>query len=214
MDILYGIRATHEKLVADDSRRLGANPAAIEPLLNELIKPQVWKTFVTPGSPFGLFLHPTAHHLRVVRAGAEAPPGWREVPKLTGEKLLQIAEEFVGTLDEEQQKLLRETFTMPKWWIHFVDMLQLVGLKTRWFDFRRKRIREEFMRVLARAGAGTQQSRPVPAQLAPEETPVVTQSQSEMRRIAVETVQRMTESELRALNLPLGYVVDALTTRS
>jgi hypothetical protein len=34
-----------------------------------------------------------------------------------------------------------------------------------------------------------------------------------MKRIAADVVQRMTDSELRALNLPLGYVVDVMTAR-
>ena len=91
-----------------------------------------------------------------------------------------------------------------------------VGLKMRWVDFRRRRIAEEFEKAIPAPPVEPTTSRgiatftdhiafPVPQQVATQN--------SLLRRIVSDAVQKMTDAELRALNLPLGYVLDALTTR-
>lgn len=143
-------------------------------------------------------------------------PEWREIQRISPEALLQIGKDFTADLDDIQKSVLVPTFQELKWWFPFFDRLQSLGLKYKWVEFRRKRIREEFRKRIEELGT---LPLPQPQELAlafvPQPTAVSTQTQSELsiRKIAADVVQRMTESELRGLNLPLGYVVDSLTTR-
>jgi len=47
----------------------------------------------------------------------------------------------------------------------------------------------------------------------PIRPPGVEKPNSLLRHVAASAVLRMTDVELRALNLPLGYVIDALTAK-
>ena len=91
-----------------------------------------------------------------------------------------------------------------------------LGLKSKWIEFRRRRIREEFQRLVGETGI----SLPVPehtvspvSALAEPDVRTRLDSIPSVRQIVSEVVQRMTEPELRALNLPLGYVIDSLRAR-
>jgi len=80
--------------------------------------------------------------------------------------------------------------------------------------FRRRRIAEEFERAVPALPTVAAPAQPATAnQTTPTQSLTPAGGDSPMKRIAADVVQRMTDSELRALNLPLGYVVDVMTAR-
>jgi hypothetical protein len=235
MDVVYGLRSagqqqplfdvTPPNTTASTPTVAGAMPDSTAPLTQLLADRRVWKTFVTPESPFRLFLAPSTRRITVLSPGYTPDPSWIEVPRISADVLLQTAKDFIAQLPDVQQAPLLTTIQQPRWWIGFFDLLNTLGLKMRWIDFRRRRIAEEFERAMP-----TLPPESAPAQVqtknvslgipAPADQVVLSASEraltpqkSLLRRIASDAVERMTDTELRALNLPLGYVVDALTTR-
>jgi len=211
MDVRYSLRATQDKLQAE-SPQSGASANALDQLMKDS---RAWKTFTSPDSPFRLYLTDQGA-VRSMHAASKPLPEWREIRRISAEALLQIGKDFTADLDEIQRSVLVPTFQEPKWWFPFFDRLQSLGLKYKWIEFRRKRIRDEFQRKIEEIGALTlAQPQESGLALAPVQTESPTQIQPgvSIRKIVDDVVQRMTESELRSLNLPLGYVIDSLTTR-
>jgi hypothetical protein len=230
MDVVYGLRSVGQQQPLFEASTPPPPPATTldsrAPLNQLLADRRIWKTFVTPESPFRLFLSPSTKRITVLSPGYTPDPSWIEVPRISADILLQIAKDFIAQLPDVQQGPLATAIEQPRWWIGFFELLNTLGLRMRWIYFRRRRIAEEFERAmptLPPPESAPAQVRvtnavlgiPAPAvHAAPpalERAPVP--QKSLLRQIASDAVQRMTDTELRALNLPLGYVVDALTAR-
>jgi len=218
MDVQYSLKATQAKLAVESassaSSTLGS-PA--DYALDQLVRDtRAWKTFTSPDSPFRLYLTEQGI-VRSMHSNSKPLPEWREIQRISPETLLQIGKDFTANLDEIQKSVLVPTFQEAKWWFPFFDRLQSLGLKYKWVEFRRQRIRDEFkMRIEELGMLSLPQPQEAALALVPPPTATAsaqTRSEVSIRKIAADVVQRMTESELRSLNLPLGYVVDSLTTR-
>jgi len=220
MDVQYSLKATQLKLEIEGASSASSDVA--DRALDQLMKDtRAWKTFTSPESPFRLYLTDQGI-VRSMHSNSKPLPEWREIQRISPETLLQVGKDFTANLDEIQKSVLVPTFQEPKWWFPFFDRLQSLGLKYKWVEFRRQRIRDEFKRRIGEIGT---QALPQPQEVAltlvsqptagssSSAASAQTKSELSIRKIAADVVQRMTESELRGLNLPLGYVVDSLTTR-
>jgi hypothetical protein len=212
MDVIYGLRAQQVELFGTPTIDPRPSPDRNVPLGQLLTNPRIWKTFASPESPFRLYLLPSGL-IRVLRPEEMPDPSWPEIPSISAECLAGMAKDFISELPETQQGMLLRTLEQPRWWFPYYDLLGTFGLKLRWVSFRRRRIAEEFERALSEAKAVSQapgesktsESSPRPGELNEQE--------SVLRKVASIAIRRMTDSELRALNLPLGYVIDALTAK-
>jgi hypothetical protein len=214
MDIQYSLRVTQARLVAEG--KSGSADSISESALDQLTRdPRAWKTFTSPDSPFRLYLTDRGV-LRSMHSSSKPLPEWREIQRISPESLLQIGKDFTADLDEIQKSVLNPTFHEPKWWFPFFDRLPSLGLKYKWVEFRRKRIREEFQARIGEIGVlplAQAQAEALPLLALPAVASTEARSEFLIRKIAADVVQRMTDSELRNLNLPLGYVMDSLATR-
>jgi hypothetical protein len=216
MDVQYSLKATQAKLGAEIPSITSVSLA--DRVLDQLMKdPRAWKTFTSPDSPFRLYLTDQGI-VRSMHSNSRPLPEWREIQRISPEVLHQIGQDFTADLDEIQKSVLVPTLREAKWWFPFFDRLQSLGLKYKWVEFRRKRIQDEFKRKIEEIGTlplPQPQAQELALALLPQPVEAARQTQSDLsiRKIAADVVQRMTESELRGLNLPLGYVVDSLTTR-
>ena len=214
MDVQYSLKDTQLKLEIESPSR-DFSDSTLDQLMKDA---RAWKTFTSPDSPFRLYLTERGI-VRSMHSNSRPLPEWREIQRISPEALLQIGKDFTADLDELQKSILVPTFQEPKWWFPFFDRLQSLNLKYKWVEFRRNRIREEFKKRIEDLGTlSLPQPQPQEAILAlvtqaSAAASAQTQSELSIRKIAADVVQRMTESELRGLNLPLGYVVDSLTTR-
>ena len=223
MDIVYGLRSVGQQqpLFQSAPPTDAARPSDQRAPLGQLLQnPRIWKTFASPDTAFRLFLAPSTKQVTVLRPGYNPDPSWIEVPHISAEALLQIAKDFVAELPDFQRTPLTTALDQPRWWIGFYDLVRTLGLKMRWIYFRRRRIAEEFERALPALPTASipalqpqDAERPEPAIQRRVQPLTSALPVSLLKRVAAEVVQRMTDSELRTLNLPLGYVVDALTTR-
>ena len=220
MDIRYGLESTpQEGLQQSESVPVvhGAEPLA--PLRVLLSTPRVWKTFVSPTSPFRVSVQPTTGQIRVVHVTERTPEDWRTIEPISANVLLEVARDFVSELPQLQQDALAETLNRPKWWLPFFDVLRTLSLKSRWIVFRRRSIVEEFERAMGKLerpmdleqhATPVVEPRPAPAGTPPPVTVDSKLRSSVARRLALKAVEKMSDSELRSLNLPLGYIIDAL----
>jgi hypothetical protein len=232
MDVVYGLRSVGQQQplfevtapTTTPTTAPATTPDSSAPLSQLLADRRVWKTFVTPDSPFRLFLAPSTRRITVLSPGYTPDPSWIEVSRISADVLLQIAKDFIAQLPDVQQGPLMTAIEQPKWWIGFFDLLNTLGLKMRWLYFRRRRIAEQFERSMPTLPPESPQVQAknvalgIPASADSAGAPLASErtlapQNSLLKRIASDAVQRMTDTELRALNLPLGYVVDALTTR-
>jgi hypothetical protein len=193
MDVQYSLKATQSKPGTDAGSGGNADYA-----LNQLMRDsRAWKTFTSPDSPFRLYLTDQGI-VRSMHSNSRPLPEWREIQRISPEALLQIGKDFTADLDEIQKSVLVPTFQEPKWWFPFFDRLQSLGLKYKWIEFRRKRIREEFLRRIEEIGTvPPPQPQESALALVPQSTEAATQTQSELsiRKIAADVVQRMKDSD-------------------
>lgn len=207
MDVVYSLRSEQQQPLFPQQVPEPKVPHERGPVAQLLGNPRIWKTFASPENPFQLFLEPRSKRIFVLRPGYIPDRSWLEIPRITADKLLQIGKDFVAELPEYQQTTLAKVLDQPKWWLPFYELLGTLGIRSRWVIYRRRRIADEFVRMLPDVPAQEYEERPAPMQLLPERTPTPI---PEIQRIATAVVQRMTDSELRSLNLPLGYVMDVL----
>jgi len=219
-DVVYGGKEPEQEPAPVEQISLfdrGASSLPRTPLDSLLTDPRVWKTFASPQSPWRLFLNLRSGVVKVINPTEAAPDvsPWVLIPPCPAEVLLQIARDFVATVPETFQPLLARTFEDKKWWLPFFEVLQALGLRPKWIPFRRRRIVVEFERIITtlmrESPDGAQKELPRERQLPTPAAPAA--GLETTRKLAIEAVGRMTEGELRSLNLPLGYVLDALNLR-
>jgi hypothetical protein len=224
MDVLYIPKTSLQSSaggVQTSSRPVRA-PGFVSLLLND---PRAWKTFANPNSPRNLFVRPDGSELRILPPNSRPGDGtWLQISSISASSLIQMAEEFIGTAPELYRQSLMKTLQTPKWWLTFFEELGSLGLKSKWMAFRRRRIIDEFSKALGMMASELGPSasltssevtsegwtKPTDQPQRPLTDGVRLPSDFSLRQLAVAAVQRMTDAELRSLNIPLGYLVDAL----
>ena len=222
MDIVYGLRdATLETTEAphpDSARPLETRESLSSSLPRSYLlgNLQVWKTFSNPGSPWKLFFQPTTGIVRSFAQNETPDSSWISVPSYSPEAFRQIARSFIDTVPEPYRPVLTQTLTERKWWLPFFEVLRNIGLKTSWIAFRRERLVDEFDRIIAGI-LEDQRNRAISppetghtGQESPQPQSSTLTGDTLLRKLAVDAIARMSEAELRALNIPLGYIVDSL----
>jgi hypothetical protein len=216
MDVIYGQQVKQAELFGPAAPALPQHPSgSTSPLSQLLANPRIWKTFASPDTPFRLFVQPSGL-IRFIRPDESPDASWAEIKPISADALCLIAKDFIADLPESQQEILLRTLEQPKWWLSYFELLSTLGLKMRWILFRRRRIAQEFEKAVSSAtapipttGKQAHTTADVPIGRSAEEP----DQDSALRKIASAAIWRMSDSELRALNLPLGYVIDALTAK-
>lgn len=200
-----------------DSTTIVEASAAQRSALSQLLaNPAIWKTFSSPDGPFQLYMIPNSGLVRVLPPQAQPDPSWYKINPISAETLLQIAKDFIEQLPEPQREPLQGTLSQPRWWFPYFEVLRTFGLTFKWRHYKRRRVAQEFEGSIPKL----QLTPPAPEPRPMERKPALADTAAEprppgsvLKRVAVEVIGRMTEPELRALNLPLGYVVDSLAGR-
>ncbi len=197
-----------------------ANQAVADRVGAEHLDDALWKTYVSPSSPYRLFVNEGTAEFRVVGLREEAPPSpWVQVPPCPAARHRNIAEEFVATLPAGETKTkLNRLFTERIWWIPFFEETRRLGIEKSWLDFRKTALFAELRKTLSSLGVPPsklselrQQGTSVGTRVS--RRPVrVGNEPAQLRRIALAIVGHVAESELRELRFRLGDVLDALAS--
>lgn len=192
----------------------------------------VWKTYASPNTRFILAGNKETGELTVIAPGQPVPGHpWIQIPSCSADAHRDIAKAFVAEIGDAAkrdilQPVVEQAGSGPA--SGFYQKVGAVNLMQEWHRFRRSKILENLAAALRANGIefrGVASSlRPSPPPL-PERQfesraafhPATSASAlgrtTDIRRIAVGAVQLMSESELRGLNIPLGYVLDIIDNR-
>ena len=186
----------------------GSSPAAI------------WKTFASPRTSYRLYGNAKTGELRVLFGGpATLDEPWQLIPSCTAAKHVEIARDFVKSLqDSNHAEQLGACIGPPDWWLEFYKRTTQLGVVEQWSGFRRGRILEELEAALLRAGVPATHlarlshtpTRPATPRSATPKEIVRDDSADRLRRVATILVGRMSLDELRRLPVHLGDVLDEL----
>ena len=220
-DIVYGLQSTENAT--------GTHPSGNERISSYAkkrrrgsVEPRVWKTFVSPSERYQLFGNSLSGKVCVVAQGEVRPEHpWTRIPSCSPEAHREIAEDFISSLqDEEHKNSLRVTLNRPGWWNIFFFTVQRLGLATRWSEHRQERLHNLFMSAVRKEGIPPLRERgpSVASSLAEDTSSTVSRtndahiygSTESLRRIVIGAIERMSLSELCALNIPLGHIIDKL----
>jgi hypothetical protein len=131
---------------------------------------------------------------------------------------IQLARSFaVGLHDAQKRAALEAVLGQPVWWTKFFPTAMSLGLGIEWGAFRRRKLSEELEKALAalripeRAGARQRDAIPVPLQSLPATADNSSlNADQQLRRIIISVIKRLPSTDLRALRLPVGDVLDAI----
>lgn len=181
---------------------------------------KVWKTFASPRDDYQLFGHPANGELRVVGPNEtllDAP--WVKIPPCSSEKHREIACEFISQVRKEDQQALEGTLDQDNWWIAYYQTLDSLGLASRWNEFRRTRIVDEFKQTLTDLGIPlhprTDRMRlpkPIPPPGQVRSVATIALSVVALREVAHRVVDKLSYEDLRRLPVPIGSLLDSLNS--
>jgi hypothetical protein len=228
-DIVYGVHRSDTPKSNYTGISIASNssvtpPEASGPRPDAYIRSEVWRTFVTPSSPFKLYANGESGAVEVIPPRSEPLQSpWVQIPPCPAEVHRQIARDFIASLsDEPSRKALESTLTQSGlWWNSYFSVSQQLGLEWRWKQYRRRRIVTElesslkehgvpFTRMLAASSTRRPTSQPLPAR---STASADLSEETMLRSLAIDVVRNMQISELRELKVPLGYVIDALAVK-
>ena len=213
-DWVYGLRSS----LAKGSE---VAPAIAERDSSQILK--IWRTLASPQSNFRLFVNPRIAELRVHHMNQSPDAAeWTAIPSCTIAQLEADARDWVASLPDQacrnQLSQALDGGSGPK--SQFLRMVQDSGLSGEWTTQRREAILARFAALLQELGF------PEIPILAEKIRQVLKQSRSNtmigsphydsraaLRALLIEAIKRMPEAELRALNIPIGYIFDTLPRR-
>lgn len=221
-DLVYAIKTPTQ----EQPTEAGQVPAAEAPLVaverpTLRVNRDIWKAYASPNSLWRVYANPKTGELQVVppgRTGFAEP--WVLVPSCPAEVHIQIARSYVSALSNTwQQEFLQRAFGQPRWWDNFYAATAQIGLSNSWQSYRRREILRNFEESLTRLGIPIEQrpslhsapSKPNREQILSRGPELSKPGEDErLRRAIVSAVERMSVSELRALTIPVGYLLDEL----
>jgi hypothetical protein len=199
-----------------------------EPGALERLSGPAWKTFVSPHSRHRLMGNPQTGKLTVVSPGMPLPESpWIPVPSCSVSQHADIAKAFVAQLGDTAcrsslEDIIASAGSGPDSGFH--EKVRELGLGLEWSPFRRAKIIEILASSLKSLGitfqevvdfnwkgnkVETPQFHPKP----PEPSVNYRSEQIDVQRIVAAAVVKMSNSELRQLPIPLGYILDVLVNR-
>jgi len=221
-DVVYGIQTPNQVQPAETahiSSTAAPSGAVDKPAL--IMSRELWKSYASPNSLWHIYANRESGEFQVTPPGHAGPPDpWVLIPPCSAEVHIQIAKNYVSALaDTRHQELLQKTLGQPRWWDSFYAATTQIGLSYNWQSYRRREIFRNFMESLTRSGIPIKHrpsihSAPSTAnreQLLARSSGVSKPDEDErLRRAVVSAVERMSVSELRALTIPVGYLLDEL----
>lgn len=199
-------------------------------------RPDLWRIWASPMSPYRIAVDRESLTARGVHPDAPLAstefwiePASRDTHHATAKAFLALADPQLPSDLQDRLRPLLDTDN-PSWWIEWSSLLQKHSQDTlrRWLNFRRKRLTEALLHRLKTSGLaddgaqGVTQSicNPTPGGpwsvrptregiVRPRSAPAISDSAPIVELVRA-VVTQMRDEELRALNLPLGLVLDAV----
>lgn len=201
--------------------------------LPEAVSAQIWQAFVSPGSPKHLVFHPASALLAARDDAASVDAGEVEIAKASIGDHDRIRSEFTASLPAAAAGVLKATGASDGDFQTWIDALRntLPEIVREWGQFRRRHLAELFETRIQGLGLEPQlqlsvmdqvkaaeraaysklaKANELPRQTRRSETRPGSDDRLERaRRVAHAAVDLMSLEELRAIQMPLGAMLDA-----
>lgn len=216
MDVLYGLA--------------GSEPTP-SPSLNVdqtlYSEPDFWRIWVSPNSPFALVVNRSGDEITAVRRGdSSAPAGhvFLDPPGIDVHR--SVASDFLETTEDDLKTRLAAALekSTDGWWQAWLRELRGSAHLGNWNMFRRSAFEDRLRERLRAAELGNREiehvitairDRHLAVALRRRRTSPAVQAVGDvdvLRRVVIDAVQRMSNTELRDLRLPIGIVLDVLAS--
>lgn len=193
--------------------------------------PQLWSSFTNPNRSVRLAVAVDGKSLLITTSpDAPLPDGVVELKRLSTDSYRSMAANFLAGLpDESTRAELSPLLGGNPFWNAWIDGVSKHEQKAAWESFRVSAIDKEFLQQLAAAGIEEARSREMLTALhssknsqrpkgrsanathrAPANLP---HGRAELLRLVRETIERLSDEELRSLRLPVGVILDVVRQR-
>lgn len=198
-----------------------------------------WRAFTNPSAVELLFVNPNNGDVAAFYVPAQAPNGWKEVPKLATEEIRTFSREFAVQFGSSDQEHLLGLLTEHEFWHRWGIELKIWKAGAyygNWIGFRNSRIESVFKQrleglgvaddVKARAWTGLRGAnyRSVPSHSLPascnKSSPdgliakpthkVGRDRDLDLRSAVLISINALTDEDLRKIWLPAGLLIDAI----
>jgi hypothetical protein len=183
---------------------------------------QIWKSFSSPNSLWHIYANTETGEIQAISPGGprlSAP--WVIIPPCAAEVHLQVAKGFVSTVsDAKQRESLQSLLAQPRWWDRIFAVLLQMNLLRNWQVYRRRELLKAFFEALRLEGVPVKQQisgqftspPPLGEHVPPKQLSGQAKigSDERLRQAVLSVVEKMSVAELRALSIPVGYLVDEL----
>lgn len=179
----------------------------------------VWRTWVSPSSPFALAFNLVDGRPTIVKRADDVPAGHVLVEPATVDEHRAIARDYLDRFSDPDRESLKRILesSEPLWWRSWSTEMEKLGESSAWSAFRHEGLSELLRTRLEAAGlhptvraaaAGAVVRGRAPRTRAPRKREP--QAINGVRAVVASVLGMMSDEELRALRLPVGLVLDVL----
>lgn len=202
---------------------LGGDQVAVTRAQAEPSGPDLWRVWVSPAASYSLVIDKDTGRVRAGVGGQQASEAQVVLEPAPLDIHRALARSFLETITDTALRLELAGYleSEPQWWRRWLQVLHrnlqaLAG----WYEHRQRGLQEAFRDALRQAGLGEPQATAAlgaivsSRQMRPgtRRPPSVGGAAGPLRLLEIvhRVTSRMSEQELRCLNLPLGLVLDAV----
>lgn len=186
-----------------------------------------WRVWASPNSPHALAIERASGAVRVVPRRSHVSADHVLVEPLSADSHREVANAFLPNVSPALRAKLQAVIDggSDSWWQAWLRELRGSASSSTWSAFRRQQLEDRLMTRLRDSGfeqASIDEALSLirerhAAATAPSRRALISEASFHdgsptLRRIVIEAVQHMSDSELRELRIPFGIVFDVLTT--
>lgn len=218
VDPVYGLTASKELSKGGSNPPSNAPPVPKDSL-------SCWRVWVSPRSGRVLNIDRESGEVQVSDANTPSPDGAVRISPAEGIFHRKIAAEFLndrGEIQESVRSRLADLLADPEddWWRAWADLLKDLGgtVYSDWMEHRSRMLASKFRQELNRNKLSNDAFRKACEEVRPTRRSLTKRPRSsevvagadDLLQVALRILPTLAEEELRAINLPLGKVFDAL----
>lgn len=212
MDVIYGLSSEASGAPMHGSSRSSG------PDVN------LWRVWVSPNSPYALEINKVAGSVGHVPRPALSGEDVARLEPAPRERHEEIAREFALRVETERGTPLPKVGGAEGWWYDWQRSLNTLGLESEWQQHRSSALEAQLRASLEELGLSEEARQQALTTIVRDRTarrrttnsghPPIEDARSELEAIALAAIPRMDVSDLRALKIPLGVVLDVMAQRS
>lgn len=211
MDVVYGLSSD----VSGTSQEPSSNQDDGRPV-------NLWRVWVSPNSPYALSIDMTDGDVQAVSRPAPDLEGKVRQEPASRDFHEQLAQSFGTQVQGERQVQLPAVGGTDRWWFEWQEKVRELGLEPSWQDFRSDALVERLESEMTALGVGEQARRAAVRRVLADKSARRSTAKrrsdawnqrADLEALVIEAARRMDASDLRALRIPVGVILDVIANR-